>query len=746
MAIRPVSNSNINPKKMKSVPNPSKPTPISTQLKLPFMNYALVFLLWTSVKNMLKLAVSPALDNRQVKIKVNDWKLLKFLSENYLKNFPFYFIGNISRLALTGVNKPYNTQFWLVYYINQSKVSICTKLYSPQAGPPTAHKIMTLPDFDTNEKTQYTDDNSSTVLQIPNAPPSPSPSQVEKLKMSPAALPSQLIQGRKLFKKTPWAMYMTIGFILTLILVIPGTLIYSMEMRKEVGKAFWHQRIGDNVSLGEAFRWSILSSFYVFFFFMFTAFFSTFPVAFKHSGEYLRTSGQVVGGLRFPLSFWLSATLTLLFFFNWQLNHGFETLPESVASSSISSLDQYVGRFPALLFETILGIFNLFVDLILSHRMLLLNIPTVLFTFSSMLLIEQSLMLYTSHAFHKNFYTKRIKENNLVLSAIEALNRKFPVEGSKPVKAGSVLEDEVSDKVAETIFRSLCKTGANSVVMDDLLVYLEHPTAVAVFDFLDSNQSGDLTLEEFKEAFRDAYETKRNLNKSIKANEEVLDKIDNFFITLLVGFKVVVVSEKLSGSVLGFLALFGSFLFAVKASFSDVFGVFTDSMTHFLLTHPYDIGDKVKIDHQIYRVKNINLWMTTLAEPSGRIVYATNSSMSDAMFGNYRRSDRQDEILSIVMNINVSKELLEQFISELDTYVKTHHRFFADRVVFKDCQVCNCDAMSVDLAFRHQGNFNNDEPYNLRRRMMFNQMRTVAKNLGIQVYSMRFKDWSEIKL
>ncbi len=508
------------------------------------------------------------------------------------------------------------------------------------------------------------------------------------------------------------------------------------------GDGAWYEKLKDHIKLAETFRWSILSSFYVFIFFNAMAFFSTFPVAFKHSGETLRTSGQVAGGLRFPLAFWISATFTLLFFYGWKLNYEFsdEMLKIAKAAATVDSTSSHIKfRIVSLFIDMVFGIFTLFIDLIISHRNYLLSIPTILFTFSSMLLVQQSLMLYTSYTFHQNFYTKRILENNLVLSAIEALNLKFPVEGSKPAKAGSVLKDEVSDKIADAIFHALCQPGRLSVVMDDLLPYLEHPTAVAFFDFLDSNRSGDLTLEEFQESFRAAYETKRNLNKSIKANEEVLDKIDNFFITLLVIVKLAMISEKFSGSILGFLALFGSALLTVKTSFSDVFSVFANSMTHFLLTHPYDIGDKIKMDKKIFRVKNMNLWMTTLAEPGGRIVYATNSSMADTIFGNYRRSDRQDEILCILMPVSVSKELLEAYIKELDIFVTTHHRYFADRVVLKNCNVCNCDAMCVEIAFRHQGNFNNDDQYNFRRRMMFNQMRLAAKDLGIKVFSMRFK-------
>lgn len=549
-----------------------------------------------------------------------------------------------------------------------------------------------------------------------------------------------------MFKKTPWAFYMTIGFTLTLFLAVPALLIFAIEMRHESGNV-WYERI-KSVRLAEAFRWSILSSFYVFFFFMFTAFFSTFPVAFKHSGETLRTSGQVTGGLRFPLAFWLSATLTLLFFFGWELNHEYKlSSAESMSSLTTQATDTahtVLGPgIVSLFLDTVFGIFSLLIDMVISHRNVLLIIPIPLFTFSSMLLVQKSLLMYTSYVFHRNFYTKRILENNLVLSAIESLNRRFPVPGSRPMKAGSVPDNDASDRIAEAIFVALCKPGRESVVLDDLLVHLEHPVAAAVFDFLDSNQSGDLTLEEFKESFRDAYETKLNLNKTIKANEEVLDKIDSFFVTILVIVKISIVSNKFAGSILGFIALFGSLLLALKAAFSNFFGVFTDSMTHFLLTHPYDIGDKIRIHDKTFRVKNMNLWMTTLAEMSGRVVYVTNSSISDAVFGNFRRSDRQDETVSIVMDINVSKELLEAYIKELDVFVKSRRRCFADRIVIKGCAIGNCDAMIVDLAFRHQGNFNYDEPYMHRRSLMFNQMRKVAKEMGIRIFSMRFKEDSD---
>lgn len=515
---------------------------------------------------------------------------------------------------------------------------------------------------------------------------------------------------------------MGFGIVLSSLLLIPAVTIWIYDLYGTKEK--WHD-ILSSATL-EAFRWSILSALFCFAFSVALTAFTLAPIATKSSkNESLKNFGQIVGTLRYNISFLLASLAMTSCYLSSDLSKVIvETASETSSSGSANPLTAYIGKIGSI---------------IMSQKTNFQYIPFFLILISTILLIEKVGILFISLNFHKSFYTKRIKRNNLVLSCFETLSKCFIPSGLRPIKSGFVLKTEAINLYVKTIFDGLLKSGRSTLIIDDFLKEIDHPIATELFEFLDFNRSGDISLTEFEEAMQEAYDEKKALLRAIKANEKVIDRIDNFFVSVILLYKLACFLPKVHFSVFDFIKYLGPSVLVLRYLFDHFLEQLFASVMHFLVTHPYDVGDKILLDEKVYRIRDMGFWKTTLISLDGQVSYVPNHTLFSKKFGNYRRSDRMESNMLMSLSILTSKEDIEMYVAAMNEFVKENGRYLDGNVVIKEVNVPHGDAMILVFGISHKFNFNNDDTLHSRCDLIFKNMVRIAKEQNLKYYTLRFQ-------
>lgn len=552
-----------------------------------------------------------------------------------------------------------------------------------------------------------------------------------------STLPDTFVGARRLLRHSPWMNTMAFGFISSLVLIMPAFSIWFMFI---FGKNVdFYGELSKVAGYFESFRWSIMAASYSFFYHMILTSLTLAPSATKYSSNpFIKSTGQVFGSLRFPLSFFISSLVNLAIY----LNSGINTpVDEDIYLAAINSSKKAGDdKKSPYIMNTMDAYLDSIVKIIMSYRKFFKYIPYVLVLITTCILIEKIIMLYISHSFHKNFYTKRIQQNNLVLSCFETLSRRFVPAGLRGIKSGAVLKNEQSAVYAESIFNGLLGDSENreSLLLENFSKVLERSLAKELFDFFDFNKSGDISLSELKESIAEAYDERRNLLKAIKSNEKVINSIDNFFLTCIFLFKLSFLMPKINLSLISFLAYIGGSAVLLKFAFDYILEQIFGSAMHFLVSHPYDIGDKIQMEDTNYRIKDMGFWKTTLITPGGRISYVPNHTLFKIKFGNFRRSDRMESDIEMSMSLKTSAEDIQMYTSAFDEFIKDNGRYLDESIVIKEIRIINEKCMVIIFGVTHKFNFNNDDNLHFRCELIFKNMVRIAKEQNLEFYSLRY--------
>jgi len=161
---------------------------------------------------------------------------------------------------------------------------------------------------------------------------------------------------------------------------------------------------------------------------------------------------------------------------------------------------------------------------------------------------------------------------------------------------------------------------------------------------------------------------------------------------------------------------------------------------HFMVAHPYDVGDKVQLGHQKFRIRDMGFWKTTLINSVGQVSYIPNYTMFGMKFGNFRRSDRMETDLEMVVSIKTSKEDIEMYTAAVNEFIKNNGKYFAEKIVIKKVTIPNSDVIVLCFGITHKFNFNNEDNFNHRCELIFKNMISIAKEQNLKYMALRFQE------
>jgi small-conductance mechanosensitive channel len=98
------------------------------------------------------------------------------------------------------------------------------------------------------------------------------------------------------------------------------------------------------------------------------------------------------------------------------------------------------------------------------------------------------------------------------------------------------------------------------------------------------------------------------------------------------------------------------------------------SIIFLFIKHPYDVGDRVKLDKDIYTVKEIRLLSTVFLDGNNALVQAPNVVLNSQFIINFRRSPEMSEPFTMDVAYDTTFEQIEGLRGRMIAFLSNEKR------------------------------------------------------------------------
>ncbi|KAM0687082.1 hypothetical protein COBT_001684 [Conglomerata obtusa] len=212
----------------------------------------------------------------------------------------------------------------------------------------------------------------------------------------------------------------------------------------------------------------------------------------------------------------------------------------------------------------------------------------------------------------------------------------------------------------------------------------------------------------------DLYQERIDIARSLYDRDNILRKLDFILTSIVSFFGLIILFVLLDVDYKIYIASVGPFLFGFGWIFQDSIKELYRCFIFHLVNHPFDCGDRVKVDNEELMVLRIDLLYTTYVTVNGKIKYIPNASMFLKNVENIRRSDIQAEDIAITVQKTTTFAQMLTVRDKLSEAVLRLHKDFTGVVYIKNYEVAD-NGMKVIVCVEHFSNFQDLKPRLIRR-------------------------------
>lgn len=287
------------------------------------------------------------------------------------------------------------------------------------------------------------------------------------------------------------------------------------------------------------------------------------------------------------------------------------------------------------------------------------------------------------------------------------------------------------------VLRSVSDPDRDYITQQDYQkIFKVKASASEAFEIFDVNFDGKISKSELKHSFVHVYREHHNLTQSILSSAEALRALDALMSAILFcvlgllyliifGIQVQSLLTLSLSLILGFNVIIGNFS-------RDMF----DSLIFLFITHPFDIGDRVRIegDPKVYTVKQIYVLRTEFHDNKGEEVYMPNPVLIRKNLTNLRRSSEQWESIDLSVDLSTTEEQLNEFRSTLTTFLHANPQYFYHKFDMESFgQHGNLEVFPMRLRVQCKPTHDNMRKAERHREIM-SHIKSELERLGISYY------------
>jgi small-conductance mechanosensitive channel len=282
----------------------------------------------------------------------------------------------------------------------------------------------------------------------------------------------------------------------------------------------------------------------------------------------------------------------------------------------------------------------------------------------------------------------------------------------------------LSETLANRIWKSLVLEDAEALTIDDLVDVMGveyEEDAQALFDIVDKDGNGDLSLTEMVVAVQEIGHERKTIYRSLRDMDFAIGKLHSVLMFIVLIIVIIVFIGMLAPSVSAVLATLGSSLLALSFVFSVTAQEILASCVFLFVKHPIDIGDVVTI--------NLPQGVTTMATvemsllysvfrdvSSGALRQAPNAILNTLWIDNISRSGPMSAGFTLHLGLpETTMDDIEKLRSRVDEFLEDNIRDYYPSPYIQITDYPDLDRVSLTISIKYRNNFADGTLFGVRR-------------------------------
>lgn len=311
------------------------------------------------------------------------------------------------------------------------------------------------------------------------------------------------------------------------------------------------------------------------------------------------------------------------------------------------------------------------------------------------------------------------------------------------VWVGATIADSMNSKrlagiLARRIWMSLVLEGSESLTLEDLIEVLgedRKQDCEGIFNTLDIDGNGDLTLDEMVSAVMDICHERKSVYKSLKDVDTAIAKLHTVLLFIVMIIIVIIFIGMLAPSASAVLATMGTTILGLSFVFSVTAQEILASCVFLFVKHPLDVGDRVDIAKASYTVKEISLLYTVFVRiGDGAIVQAPNSVLNTLWIDNLSRAGPQTFGINLTLGLpETTLDQIERFKAQVEEFCQTNSRDYLPNPFVACTGLPDLDRVSLACSVTFRNNFSDGGVFSSRRTKLIHRIGSLIHELGLSV-------------
>ncbi|XP_010677443.2 mechanosensitive ion channel protein 10 isoform X1 [Beta vulgaris subsp. vulgaris] len=329
-----------------------------------------------------------------------------------------------------------------------------------------------------------------------------------------------------------------------------------------------------------------------------------------------------------------------------------------------------------------------------------------------------------------SIWTLRRLINHIRASGLSPISKTVDEYG----KAESEITSELQARTtAKRIFKHVAKRGAKYIEEEDLARFLKRVEIHVILPLFEGAiETRRITRSSFRNWVVRAYFERKALAHSLndtKTAVQQLHKIASAIVSVIIFVVFLMMMGLATPRVVAFII---TQMVVLGVIFHNTCKIVFDCIMFVFVMHPFDIGDRCKIDGVQMIVEEMNILTTVFLRYDMEKIYYPNAALLTKPISNFYRSPEMwDKIpFSIdastpIETINALKKAIQSYIDSKPNYWNSKHNFIVQEIE-------NLKNMKMALSVQHTINHQNYTERSMRLTELILELKEIIRTLGIK--------------
>lgn len=302
----------------------------------------------------------------------------------------------------------------------------------------------------------------------------------------------------------------------------------------------------------------------------------------------------------------------------------------------------------------------------------------------------------------------------------------------------------LTEVLARRIWMSLVLEDADELKAGDLVDVLGEQyraDAETVFEVLDADGNGNLTLEEMVSSTKEIARERKAIYKSLRDVDSAIGKLHSVLLFIVLIIMIIIFIGMLAPSVSAVLATLGTSILGLSFIFSPTAQEILGSCVFLFVKHPLDVGDMVEIviphsatPTQCIVVEVSLLYTVFRVNATGLLIQHSNSMLNTFWIGNVSRAGPQSTSFTLTLGLpETSYEDLEKFRHALDEFLEAYPRDYFTNPYVQAIDYPDLDRISLCINVTFKSNQEDAILYGVRRNRLISFLAQCVNEIPLHV-------------